>query len=447
MSIAERQGWSHTRALGHALLALALIAGPVLTTADVALAAKKKATTPSIAAAIVVDMNSGSILQEQAADMPRHPASLTKMMTLYVLFGYLKAGKLTPSSDLTVTEHAATQAPTKLGLKPGATIKVNDAVKALVTQSANDAAVTVAENLAGTEENFAKLMTDTARQIGMRNTLFRNASGLPDDEQITTARDMAILSAHLIHDYPDYYTVFSTQYFTFNGRKYRNHNKLLLNYQGTDGIKTGYTRASGYNLAASVHRGEKHLIAVVLGGKTGSQRDAAMRALLERNFVAASTTKPTAAQLVASLVTPAPLPAMKKPAYAMASVTPASAAATPIAAPAEGDISEPALPLRASFTSSDPLPKPSARKVQYDGAYHVQVGAYMSQDEAENRLGMVQQRAMALLDGHLPFTASFMKGDKEWYRARFAGFSKADAQAACAALKKMSLDCVVMSAE
>ena len=446
MSIAERQGWSHTRALGHALLALALIAGPVLGPADAALAAKKRATTPSVAAAIVVDMNSGSILQEQAADTPRHPASLTKMMTLYVLFGYLKAGKLTPSSDLTVTEHAATQAPTKLGLKPGATIKVNDAVKALVTQSANDAAVTVAENLAGTEENFAKLMTDTARQIGMRNTLFRNASGLPDDEQITTARDMAILSAHLIHDYPDYYTVFSTQYFTFNGRKYRNHNKLLLNYQGTDGIKTGYTRASGYNLAASVHRGEKHLIAVVLGGKTGSQRDAAMRALLERNFVAASTTQPTAAQLVASLVTPA-LPAMKKPTYAMASVTLAPAAATPVADPAEGDISEPALPLRASLTSSNPLPKPSARKVQYDGAYHVQVGAYMSQDEAENRLGMVQQRAMALLDGHLPFTASFMKVDKEWYRARFAGFSKADAQAACAALKKMSLDCVVMSAE
>ena len=288
----------------------------MLTPADAALAAKKKATTPSIAAAIVVDMNSGSILQEQAADTPRHPASLTKMMTLYVLFGYLKAGKLTPSSDLTVTEHAATQAPTKLGLKPGATIKVNDAVKALVTQSANDAAVTIAENLAGTEENFAKLMTDTARQIGMRNTLFRNASGLPNDEQITTARDMAILSAHLIHDYPDYYTVFSTQYFTFNGRKYRNHNKLLLNYKGTDGIKTGYTRASGYNLAASVHRGEKHLIAVVLGGKTGSQRDAAMRALLEKNFAAASSTKPTAAQLVASLVTPAPLPAMKKPAYA-----------------------------------------------------------------------------------------------------------------------------------
>ena len=142
-----------------------------------------------------------------------------------------------------------------------------------------------------------------------------------------------------------------------------------------------------------MHRGEKHLIAVVLGGKTGSQRDAAMRALLEKNFAAASSTKPTAAQLVASLVTPAPLPAMKKPAYAAASVTPAPAAETPVAGPAEGDISEPALPLRASLTSSDPLPKPSARKVQYDGAYHVQVGAYTSQAEAENRLGMVQQRA------------------------------------------------------
>jgi D-alanyl-D-alanine carboxypeptidase len=445
VSIADFQRRSHARALGRALLALALIVTPVLTPAGEALAAKKKATTPPIAAAIVVDMNSGSILQEQAADTPRHPASLTKMMTLYLLFGYLKAGKLTPSSDLKVTEHAASQAPTKLGLKPGTTIKVNDAVKALVTQSANDAAVTVAENLGGTEENFAKLMTDTARRIGMRNTLFRNASGLPNEEQITTARDMAILSAHLIHDYPDYYTVFSTPYFTFNGRRYRNHNKLLLNYKGTDGIKTGYTRASGYNLAASVHRGDKHLIAVVLGGKTGSQRDAAMRALLEKNFAAASSTKPTAAQLVASLVTQAPPPAMKKPAYALASATPAPAAATPVAAPAEGDISEPALPLRASLTSSDPLPKP--RKVQYDGAYHVQVGAYMSQDEAENRLGMVQQRALALLDGHLPFTASFIKDDKEWFRARFAGFSKADAQAACAALKKMSLECVVMSAE
>jgi D-alanyl-D-alanine carboxypeptidase len=444
VNIVKCNSWWHVRGLSRALLALALILGVVLTPAADALAAKKKKkpSGPSIVAAIVVDMNSGSILHEQAADVPRHPASLTKMMTLYVLFGYMKAGKVTPSSDLMVTSHAASQAPTKLGLKPGATIKVSDAIKALVTQSANDAAATIAENLAGSEQNFAKLMTDTGRRIGMKSTTFRNASGLPNDEQITTARDMAILSAHLIHDYPEYYTVFATQYFTFNGRRYKNHNKLLVNYKGTDGIKTGYTRAAGYNLAASAHRGNKHLIAVVLGGRSAGQRDTAMRDLLDKQFAAASDIKPTPAQLVASLVTPPALPAVKKPAYALA---PAAPTPTP-APPAQGDIAEPALPLKASLTESGPA-KTSAKPVRYDGAYHVQVGAYMSQDEAENRLGMVQQRAPDLLEGHLPFTASFMKGDEEWFRARFAGFSKSAAQAACTALKKMSIDCVVMSAE
>jgi D-alanyl-D-alanine carboxypeptidase len=159
----------------------------------------------------------------------------------------------------------------------------------------------------GTEENFARVMTDTARSIGMNATTFRNASGLPNEDQITTARDMATLAAHLIHDYPEYYGVFETRYFTFNGHKYRNHNKLLFGYQGCDGIKTGYTKASGFNLTASVHRGNKHLVAVVLGGKTGGQRDAAMRSLLDRHFAKATDTKPTPAQLLASLV-PAPSP-------------------------------------------------------------------------------------------------------------------------------------------
>jgi D-alanyl-D-alanine carboxypeptidase len=409
-----------------------------------ALAAKKKSATPAIAAAIVVDMNTGTILHSQNAEIPRHPASLTKIMTLYVLFGYMRQGKLGPNSDLVVTAHAASQAPTKLGLKPGTTIKVSDAIKALVTQSANDAAATIAENLAGSEENFARLMTDTARRIGMKNTLFRNASGLPNDEQITTARDMAILGAHIIHDYPEYYSVFETRYFSYKGRKYRNHNKLLFGYKGADGIKTGYTRASGFNLTASVQRGDKHLVAVVLGGKTGSQRDAAMRALLDKNLPAASDTKPTPEQLAAALVmTPTPqLPAMKKPSFVAA-----AAAASPIAPPvgAEGDIAEPALPLKASLTEPG-FSKPS-KSVRYDGDFHVQVGAFMSQAEAENRLGAVQQRALKLLEGHLPFTTSFMKGDQEWYRARFAGFSKEDAQATCGALKKMSLECVVMTSD
>jgi len=440
----KRQSWVHLRGATRLLLALSLGLAAAATPLSDALAAKKKPATPRIAAAIVVDMNSGSILYSQAADASRYPASLTKIMTLYILFGHMREGKLTPSSDLTVTPHAASQAPTKLGLKTGATIKVSDAIKALVTQSANDAAVTIAENLAGTEENFARLMTETARRIGMGNTTFRNSSGLPNDEQITTARDMAILAAHIIHDYPEYYSVFETRYFSFKGRKYRNHNKLLFGYKGTDGIKTGYTRASGFNLTASVHRGNKHLVAVVLGGKTGSQRDAAMRSLLDRHFAAASDIKPSPEQLVASLVTPPALPAVKKPALALAPVTPAP---TPLSSPAEGDITEPTEPIKASLPLSAPASNKTTNSVRYSGTFHVQVGAFMSQADAENRLGMVQQRALDLLDGHLPFTASFMKDDKEWYRARFAGFSKDDAQTTCAALKKLSLECVAMRAE
>ena len=440
MNILSRQGWARLRGAARYLLALSLVLAAAGVPAGEALA-KKKSDTPFVAAAIVVDMNSGTILHAQDADAVRHPASLTKMMTLYVLFGYLRAGNITLDSDLAVTPFAASQAPTKLGLKPGTTIKVSDAIKALVTQSANDAAVTIAENLAGTEENFARLMTDTGRRISMTNTTFLNASGLPNDDQVTTARDMATLAAHLIHDYPDYYSVFETRYFTYNGRKYRNHNKLLFGYKGTDGIKTGYTRASGFNLTASVHRGNKHLIAVVLGGRTGSQRDAAMRALLDKNFATASDTKPLPAQLTASLVgaPPPALPAVKKPAFALAPANPATSSA----ASAEGDIAEPALPLKVSLSSS----KDTAKPVRYAGDYHVQVGAFMSEADAENRLGMVQQRAVDLLDGHLPFTTSFMKGDQEWYRARFAGFSKDDAQSTCAALKKRSLDCAVMKAE
>lgn len=444
------------------LLALLLIVAAAGAPLSEAHAAKRKSGSgaPQIASAIVVDMNSGSILYSQSADLPRYPASLTKMMTLYVLFGYLRAGKVTPTSELVVTPHAASQAPTKLGLKPGATISTTDAVKALVTQSANDAAVTIAENLAGTEENFARVMTDTARSIGMNATTFRNASGLPNEDQITTARDMATLAAHLIHDYPEYYGVFETRYFTFNGRKYRNHNKLLFGYQGCDGIKTGYTKASGFNLTASVHRGNKHLVAVVLGGKTGGQRDAAMRSVLDRHFAKATDTKPTPAQLLASLV-PAPSPpAVQKPAYTLAPPTPAPSAPTAPAAEAstdtpadtatdteEGDTGDPAEPIKASLTVTEPAPKATIKPSKYQGAFQVQVGAFTSEAETENRLGMVQQRASDLLDGHMPFTTSFMRGDEEWYRARFAGFSRESAQAACAALKKMSLDCAVMKAE
>jgi D-alanyl-D-alanine carboxypeptidase len=244
---------------------------------------------------------------------------------------------------------------------------------------------------------------------------------------------MAILSAHLIHDYPEYYKVFETRYFTYKGRKYRNHNKLLFGYKGTDGIKTGYTRASGFNLAASVHRGNKHLLAVVLGGKTGSQRDAATRALLDKHLPKASESKPTEAQRMASLVgaPPPKLPPIQKPAPKTAAAESASSSA-----PAEGDITE-----------GPKTRKTAGNSARYAGSYHVQVGAFTSRAEAENRLGMVQQRALDVLKGHLPFTATFVKNDTEWYRARFAGFSQDSAKSTCAALKKRSLECAIMLAE
>ena len=407
-------------------------------------AAKKKSrpSAPSIAAAIVIDMNAGKVLHSKEADSPRHPASLTKIMTLYMLFGYLRAGSMTLESDLVVTPHAASQAPTKLGLKAGSTIKVKDAIYALVTKSANDAAATIAENLGGTETNFARAMTQKARSLGMSNTVFRNASGLPDPAQITTARDMAILAQHVIRDYPEYYGVFETRYYTYKGQRLRNHNKLLFGYKGTDGIKTGYTRASGFNLTASVRRDNKHLVAVVLGGRTGAQRDAAMRALLDQQFPKAQVGTQNSRALVASLKS-APPPPPKKPTFAMASMAGPAAAPARGRAPvvAEGDISE--KPIPASLTSS----RANAGGTKFRGTYHVQVGAFLSQADAENRLGMVQQRAPKLLAGYQPFTASFDKGGQEWYRARFAGFSQSDAQSACSQLKKLSLDCIAMRAE
>ena len=414
---------------------------------------KTRSSGSAIAAAIVVDMNSGRILYEQASTIPRAPASLTKMMTLYVLFSYMRAGAVSPDSELVVTPYAASQAPTKLNLKPGATIRAADAVNALVTLSANDAAVTIAENLAGTEQNFARVMTRKAQELGMMSTLFRNASGLPNDEQVTTARDMAVLAQDLIRDFPEYYGCFQTRYFAYHGRRYRNHNRLLFGYKGTDGIKTGYTRAAGFNLTASVRRDDKHLVAVVLGGRTGGRRDAAMRALLDQSFPQAVAARPKPAEttpLVASLETPAfpapparPSSVAKKRAFALASAAPT---AEPVslgqdAAPTTAKLAPAPVEVAAELTPTGPTKSADAL-----GPYHVQVGAFTSQAEAESRLGEVQGRASSVVDGHQPIAVIFQKDDTQWYRARFAGFSQDSAKSTCAQLKRMSFDCVVMRA-
>lgn len=246
-------------------------------------------------ASIIVDGNSGAVLQATSPDAIRHPASLTKIMTLYLLFERLESGKLKLDTEMPVSQHAADQDPTKLNLRAGQTIRVEDAIKGLVTRSANDAAVVIAEAIAGNENDFAQMMTRKARSLGMSRTVYRNANGLPNDEQVTTARDQATLGRAIQERFPRYYRYFATSTFNWRGQSIRNHNRLLGSVEGVDGIKTGYTRASGFNLVSSMRRGNRHLIGVVLGGRSGGSRDAIMRNLLAENLEKGATVHTVAA--------------------------------------------------------------------------------------------------------------------------------------------------------
>jgi D-alanyl-D-alanine carboxypeptidase len=295
-----------TRALRVCVLGLATITTAVIFTNDTADARRHRhrqhvrhhESRPSYSpafASIIVDGNSGAVLTANNPDASRHPASLTKIMTLYLLFERLDAGKIKLDTEMDVSEHASEQAPTKLGLRPGQTIKVEDAIKGLVTRSANDAAVVIAEAIAGDEDDFAGLMTRKARALGMTRTVYHNASGLPNDAQVTTARDQATLGRAIQDRFPRYYRYFSTSAFNYHGRSIRNHNKLLGTVEGVDGIKTGYTRASGFNLVTSMRRGNRHLVGVVLGGRSGGSRDAIMRNLLAENLEKASGRRTVAA--------------------------------------------------------------------------------------------------------------------------------------------------------
>ncbi len=241
-------------------------------------------TDPTKDAALIIDGRTGATLYARNENALRHPASLTKMMTLYLLFEALKQGKVTMDTPLKVSYRATQQKPTKLYLKKGETIPVETAIKAIVVLSANDVAVTIAENLGGTEANFAQMMTEKARQLGMKDTHYNNASGLPDPGQITTADDLAILARHVAYDFPQYFRYFSTVSFTWHGTPHITHNNLIGNYEGADGIKTGYTNASGFNLVSSVVRGGEHVIGVVMGGYSARSRDREMVRLLNDTF-------------------------------------------------------------------------------------------------------------------------------------------------------------------
>ena len=478
---------------------------------------------------IVVDAKTGAVLHQANPDSLRHPASLTKIMTLYLLFEQLEAGTIKLDSPMEVSEAASIQAPTKLGLKPGQTIEVEDAIKALVTKSANDAAVVVAEALGGSEGDFARLMTRKAHALGMRHTAYHNASGLPNDEQVTTARDQALLGIAIQERFPRYYRYFSTKSFVYHGNGLRNHNRLLGHVDGVDGIKTGYTRASGFNLVTSVHRGGRHIVAVVLGGRSGGQRDARMRDLIETQIAKASTKgpvirlaevpipkpEPAAAgpQLAAATTTPlsldppprsiestatipspppgskAPIKpvqvktvtvklvsAKRKPAAPQAAAETATVAAAPAetaaaAAPQPQD-AHPAAP-NASPANKSPskdtaelpakTPAPAgtptnaaaktpaktaaapapARRIKRRG-WAIQVGAFEDEKEAKERLNSAQSKAASLLESADGYTERTTKGDKTFYRARFAGLNRERAQAACRRLKRNDIACMAL---
>lgn len=330
------------RKLRYCVFGLATVATTLVISIDSADARRYRRYRSSYAppfASIVVDANSGKVLQATNADSTRHPASLTKIMTLYLLFERLDAGKLKLDSEMNISEHASEQAPTKLGLRPGQSLVVEDAIKGLVTKSANDAAVVVAEALAGSEDAFAQMMTRKARALGMSKTTYRNASGLPDGEQITTARDQSILGRAIQDRFPKYYRYFATSAFHYRGRVIRNHNKLLGRVEGVDGIKTGYTRSSGFNLVTSVKRGNRYVVAVVLGGRSGGARDATMRNLIAEHLEDASTrrTAPVLAERGAAETPTVQAAAERKAAPRAAAPVQLAAAQAPTPAPAPPD--------------------------------------------------------------------------------------------------------------
>jgi D-alanyl-D-alanine carboxypeptidase len=446
-------------------------------------------------ASIVIDAQTGRVLSSSRADELRYPASLTKMMTLYMVFDALEKGELTMNERLYVSQNAAAQSPSKLGLRPGSTITVHDAILSLITKSANDASVVLAEKLGrGSEARFARQMTEKARALGMSRTTFANPNGLPNPRQVTTARDMATLSLALINDFPEQYRYFSTPSFTFNGVAMRNHNRLMATYDGMDGIKTGYIHASGFNLAASAARDNHRLVAVVFGGRTATSRNEHMKELLDEGFAevlnqrtviasrpsqttgtvtsAATTSISTAAQ-AQSFTAPsgAQLQTVKVPVNKPqpASSTPAPSAAEAAAKPA-GLRLEPAQTSQTVTHSTSRAPEvymprtvsnrdtgviltsptqttmaASSAAVSYTqtGQWAVQIGAFTSENAG----------ARALMDAVSRLPHDFKKAAKPHlvtletsngliYRARLAGFDKNKAADACRILKD---GCMIMA--
>ncbi|WP_240932949.1 D-alanyl-D-alanine carboxypeptidase family protein [Pelagibius litoralis] len=396
-------------------------------------------------ASMVVDAETGQVLHAVNADTRNYPASLTKIMTLYMVFDALEKGKLTLKQKLKVSKRASGMPPSKLGLKAGETITVEQAIRALSTKSANDVAVVVAEALAGKETTFAQVMTKRARTLGMSRTTFRNASGLPNRAQKSTARDMTRLAKALMADFPQYYHYFSVGSFTYKGRTHRSHNKLLKTYKGTDGIKTGYIRASGFNLVASVERSGRRVIAVVFGGKTSKSRDRHMVKLLDRGF------KKLASQGIRKIPQIPGRNPFQKPMVTLeiagaGAKQPApveTAAAVPAA---RSHAIKPVMP-SSQVATADSMEMPvEAESLTND--WIVQVGAFSRFRAAHSSAKSALDRAPKELQGA---KVAIQRVDTSslgtLYRSQLTGLYEQQAREACQTLVAAEMNCVVMQPE
>lgn len=378
-------------------------------------------------ASLVVEVESERVLYAQHADELRHPASLTKMMTLYLVFEALAQGQLSLNDTFRASHYAVSRAPSKLGLRVGDVVTVEEGILALVTRSANDAATVFAEGLGGSESAFAFQMTQKARQLGMNSSVFRNASGLPDPEQVTTAWDMFRLGKALQKHFPQYYPYFSTDHFEFRSRSFHNHNHLLRNYYGTDGIKTGFVNASGYNLVASVRRNGLRLIGVVFGGDSAARRDAHMRDILDNGFDQLEGREPTLR-----------IAAMEHP-------------ETPVLLRRPPDVE----PARTRLPIQDVAPaanRPHRGRSQGDVADHagrskerpswqVRIGEFSQEQSAEQRLAQAVKVAPYAFRNARAAVGIHIRRGRKSYVPYFKGMSKDDVKLACQALKRKRLEC------
>ena len=443
----------------------------LLAAAIVLLSSATASAIPKGNARIAVDGRTGEVLVARGSLTQWHPASLTKMMTLYLLFDAIEQGKTSPGDWITLSRNAARQPPSKLGIGQGGRIRVRDAMQAMAIKSANDIAVAVAEHVGGSEANFVRRMNNTAKRLGLTRTEFRNPSGLHHPRQVTTARDMAILAVALLRDHPEYHYLFSQRKFRYGKRTYTNTNRMLGVYEGMDGLKTGYIFKAGFNLATTVERDGRRVIAVVMGANSTRQRTRIMTGVLDQAFARLNTSHRNriTAALPITLQAPAPVPRArpnmaiavaaaeflstpekaaapsKSAVVANASTTPsAQAVSIAQAAQAESDAPPPP-PLRVA--TDVPIPTPAPATVAAASPYSIQIGAYRNKGDARRQLVSVIGTLPKTLGSYDPHVTHYRnRSNGTLYRARLMGFeSREDAARTCTWLRNRSTDCLIVS--